>query len=93
MTDVARPAADPDREEFAQTLFPMDMTPEEYAALYSHTILSFTFDQYSYSDKKLDIWIQQLGVILGNPAQLKEYRRKFLSAAERAEIEAELGSN
>jgi hypothetical protein len=58
------PMATPEREEDARELFPIHMTPEEYAASYGAGWLCFSYDDYRYSDPVLDRWIQRLGDIL-----------------------------
>jgi len=58
------PPADPGRERDARELFPLNMSPEEYAAMYGHEWYCFSFDDYRYSDPELDRWIQRLGDIL-----------------------------
>ena len=60
------PPADPGRERDARELFPLDMTPEEYAAKHGHEWFCFSFDDYRYADPELDRWIQRLGDILFN---------------------------
>jgi len=59
-----RPPASADRERDARELFPLDMTPEEYAALHRQDWHCFSFDDYRNSDPELDRWIQRLGDIL-----------------------------
>jgi hypothetical protein len=60
------PPAPPDRERDARELFPLDITPEEYAARHGKDWYCFSFDDYRYSDPELDRWIQRLGDILFN---------------------------
>jgi len=60
------PPAPPDRERDARELFPLDMSPEEYAARHRHEWLCFSFDDYRYADPELDRWIQRLGDIFFN---------------------------
>lgn len=87
------PMADAGREADARSLFPFDMSPEEYAARNAHGWYCFSFDDYRYADPKVDAWIQRLGDILfrrpGAPA-LDELRERYLTAAERAAIAARL---
>lgn len=57
------PPAPRDRERDARELFPLDMSPEEYAMRHRHEWVCFSFDDYRYSDPKMDRWIQRLGDI------------------------------
>jgi hypothetical protein len=89
MTGPDRPPADPAYEAQAKLLFPLDLTPEEYAARHAHEWASFSFDEHRFSDGRLDAWIQRLGDIFfqrnGAPS-LDELRHRFLSEEERAAI-------
>ena len=84
------PIADPGREEDARKLFPLDMSPDEYAARHAHNWYCFSFDAYRYCDERLERWIHRLGDILfqreGAPS-LAELRRQYLTGEERAAIE------
>ena len=84
-----RPAADSAHEEQARRLFPLDRTPEEYAARHAHEWGCFSFDDYRFSDERLDAWIQRLGDIFsrrnGAPS-VDDLRRRFLTEEERAAI-------
>ena len=87
---TGRPHAPQLREEAARDLFPVELSPEEYAARHAHEWACFSFDDYQYSDPRLDAWIQRLGEILfqrtGAPA-IAELRARFLTSSEIAEIE------
>jgi hypothetical protein len=84
-----RPPADPAYEAQANLMFPLDLTPEEYAARHAHEWACFSFDEYRFSDGRLDAWIQRLGDIFfarnGAPT-VDELRQRFLSEEERAAI-------
>jgi hypothetical protein len=84
-----RAAADSAYEEQARRMFALDLTPEEYAARHAHEWLCFSFDEYRFSDERLDAWIQRLGDIFfrrnGAPS-LDDLRRRFLTEEERAAI-------
>jgi hypothetical protein len=84
-----RPPAAPAYEAEARLLFKLDLTPEEYAARHAHEWACFSFDDYRFSDERLDAWIQQLGDIFfrrnGAPS-VDELRLRFLSEEERAAI-------
>jgi hypothetical protein len=70
-------------------MFPLDVTPEEYAARHAHEWGSFSFDEYQFSDDRLDAWIQRLGDIFfrrnGAPS-VDDLRRRLLTEEERAAI-------
>lgn len=77
----ALPIADPGREAMAREIFPMTMTPEEYAAREGYRWVCFSFDDYRYSDGALTEWIHRLGDILfrrnGAPS-IDELRARLL---------------
>lgn len=90
------PLADSSREQLARERFPYrEQTPEEYAARHAHQWVSFSFDDYRYSDPELDAWVARLGDILfrrtGAPS-LEALRNQFLTPLERKalELDAEL---
>jgi hypothetical protein len=70
-------------------MFPLDVTPEEYAARHAHEWVCFSFDDYRFSDEQLDAWNQRLGDIFfrrnGAPS-VEDLRRHFLTEAERTAI-------
>jgi len=82
--------ADPGREKDAREMFPLDISPEEYAAGHAHEWLCFSFDDYRYSDHALEDWIQRLGDILfqrtGAPS-LAELRQRYLTEAQPKAVE------
>jgi len=84
------PLADPGRESDAVRMFPLHMSPEEYAARHAHDWFCFSFDDYRYRDAGLEQWIHRLGDILffreGAPS-LEELRARYLSEDERRAIE------
>lgn len=75
--------ADPGRERDAHEWFPLEMSPDEYAAREGHNWYCFSFDDYRYADPKADAWIRRLGDILfrrpGAPT-LEELRERYLTA-------------
>jgi hypothetical protein len=84
------PAADPGREQQAEEIFPLAMSPEEYAARHARQWLCFSFDDYRYADPALDRWIHRLGDILFHrhaAPSLAELRARYLSAEEREQAE------
>jgi len=76
----ALPLADPGRERDARELFPLDMTPDEYAARHASDWFCFSFDDYRYTDRELERWIHRLGDILfardGAPS-IEELRARY----------------
>lgn len=84
-----RPAAHAAYEDQARRMFPLDISPEEYAARHAHEWACFSFDDYRFSDERLDAWIQRLGDILfrrnGAPS-VAELRRRLLTEEEQAAI-------
>ncbi len=75
----------------AAAIFSEGLSPEEFAARRSHTILCFSLDEYRYADPALDAWISRLGDIFfhrnGAPT-IPELRERLLSPDERFRIEA-----
>jgi hypothetical protein len=88
-----RPPAPGDYERNAAEMFPVAMSPEEYAARHGHGWMCFSFDEYRYADPSLDAWIRRLGDILfgrnGAPT-VTELRHSLLNDGERARIEQEI---
>jgi hypothetical protein len=85
-----RPDADPSRERKALEIFPLAISPDEYAARHAHEWFCFSFDRYTYTDAVLDSWIHRLGDIFfaraGAPS-ISELRMRYLSVEERTQIE------
>lgn len=76
------------REKEALELFPyIDISPEEYAANEAHKWLSFSFDDYIYSNKILNEWIHSLGDIFFTPGKVKEARKNYLTGDQIKMIE------
>lgn len=82
------PIADPDREEIAERLFGeyKTMSPEEWAARFSHTVGCSSFDQFEYKNIELHKWIHRIHEILRNPSEIEGFRRKYLNEEELKEI-------
>jgi hypothetical protein len=70
-----RTLASVDTEGRVKETFPIDMSPEEFAAL------------YSYRDRKLDEWIQDVNEILQSPDKMRECQAKYLTPAEKRLID------
>lgn len=61
----SRPMASLLCEQEAMRLFPLTMTPEEYAARCGENwVGSFTFARYRFFNVELDAWIQRFAAIL-----------------------------
>lgn len=89
MTSNDKPLADETLEDAAAAQFPLEVSPEEYAARHAHLWGCFSFDEYRYRNGALDAWILSLGDILfqrsGAPS-LAELRARFLSEDEQREL-------
>jgi hypothetical protein len=83
-----RSLASPEREEWARALFPLTMTPEEYAARHGAEWVCFSFDDYRYRDERLDVWVQQLGSILFTPGRLNACQEAILTPEELRTVRA-----
>ena len=79
-------------EQTARELFPLEISPEEYAARNAHRWGSCSFDEYVFSDPQLDRWVQRLGDIFfgryGAPS-IDELRRLLLTPTEQDSIARE----
>lgn len=86
------PLADPGRVEAAESIFSeyKSISPEEWAAKYSHTVGCSSFDEYRYDNLELHDWIHRLHDILRMPREIEKYRIQYLSASERRAIEEQL---
>jgi hypothetical protein len=73
--------------------FPLDMSPEEYAARNAHRFLLFGFELLDLQAPDLQAWLLRVADIMfgrnGAPS-LQELRRKYLSDSEIADIEREM---
>jgi hypothetical protein len=91
MTFDHLPLADPGREKHALELFCLEMSPDEYAARFSHEFLCFSFDEYRYSRPDLTAWVQRLGDIFfkrNDAPTLRQVRERYLTPEEMAVAEA-----
>ena len=88
-----RPLAHSEREIAARQMFPLDVSPELYAARESHRWVCFSFHDYRYRDEALDRWIQRFAEIIfcadGAPS-IEELRESLLTTEERAAIDEEI---
>jgi hypothetical protein len=80
-----RPLADAAYEEGALALFPLTMSPKEYAAREAVRWASFSFADYRFRDAALDAWIQRLGEIFRTPGLIEQLQERYLSPEEIAE--------
>jgi hypothetical protein len=86
-----RPLADSARIEAALRMFPFrELSPEQFAARWSHTILLSSFDQYRYPDMAMESWIDELHRLLRSPAELERCRRAHLSAEDYAAVQDDI---
>jgi hypothetical protein len=51
------PLAPPEYEQWLKELFPLEMTPEEYAARFGHLWGCFGGTEYRYRDARLYEWV------------------------------------
>jgi hypothetical protein len=93
MNDTERPLADPGREKMARQMFSEGLSPEEYAARYSHGIWCFSLGDLRYPDPALEAWIRRFTDILhqenGAPG-VAELREKLLTPEERQRIKQQI---
>jgi hypothetical protein len=82
-----RMLASVDTEGRVKETFPIDMSPEEFAARDGYGWLDFPFALYRYRDHKLDEWIQDVNEILQSPDKMRECQAKYLTPAEKRLID------
>jgi hypothetical protein len=78
----ARPLASPEHEKYAQELFPISMSPEEYVARFGSSWGCCSFPSYSYRNKKLDEWLQRFDDLMRSPRTIEKLREQFLTSEE-----------
>jgi len=88
-----RPLAEASREEAAAELFPLTMSPEEYAGRHGSGWWMFSFDDYCYRNQELDVWIQRLGEILMTPGLVDHYQKQFCTPEEVAKRERRMAAS
>lgn len=79
---VERPMASEETEGRVRETFPIEQSPEEFAARDGYGWLDFPFARFRFRDPRLDAWIQEVGDILRAPDKLRECQAKYLNAAE-----------
>lgn len=79
---IDRPWASEETEGRVRETFPVDMSPEEFAARDGYGWLDFPFARYRFRDEALDRWIQEVGAILRQPDKLRECQAKYLTPGE-----------
>ncbi|MFI5178112.1 MAG: putative quinol monooxygenase [Vicinamibacterales bacterium] len=91
----ARRPATPEMAARARRMMADGVTPEEFAARWSHTIATFSMDEFTYTEPEVHEWIHRLGAILfrrpGAP-NLTDLRARYLTADERQAIQDEEAS-
>jgi hypothetical protein len=85
-----RPVASPQFEQIVHEQFPLDNSPEDYAARQGHRWACFSLDNYQFRDKKLDAWIQRLGQIFFTRGLIDQCRRELLTPQELEQVEREM---
>jgi len=76
------PLATAEMEAHVKEVFPIDITPEQFAAEDGAGWMEFTFHQYRFQDPELDSWIHAVGKIIADPQSLEEAQRQYLSPDE-----------
>lgn len=82
------PLAPHELEARAREIFPVDMSPEEFAGRDGEGWEAFPFAHYQYRDADLNAWIQRFAEILATPGMVEVYQMKYLTPQERARIMA-----
>lgn len=83
-----RPLAPEELETRAKEIFPLEMSPEEFAGRDGEGWGPFPFAAYQYRDAALNAWIQQFAKILNTPGLVEIYQMKYLTSQERARLAA-----
>jgi hypothetical protein len=89
------PSADSSYENSAERLFSgyKQITPEEWAARYAHTVGCSAFGDFKYRNSDLGGWIYRLHEIFDRqlhfPDEIDSYKRQYLSSEEIAKIQRE----
>ena len=77
-----------ERDDAINLHFPWrEMSPEAYAAQYSHQIGAYAFHLYRFRDPAIGRWARRLGEILTNPDEMEKCRREYLTPDEYAHIQ------
>lgn len=88
MTHTPLQPAPPELEARAKEIFPVEMSPEEFAGRDGEGWDVFPFANYQYQDATLHAWIQQFATILATPGLVEVYQMKYLTSQERARLAA-----
>ncbi|HUL72058.1 MAG TPA: antibiotic biosynthesis monooxygenase [Vicinamibacterales bacterium] len=90
-----RPLAEPGVEAQARRMMADGVSPDEYAARWSHRMGTFSMDEFSYREPEVEAWVHRLGAILfrrpGAP-RLADLRARYLTDDEREAIRDEEAS-
>lgn len=76
------PHASKEMEDHVREVFPIDISPEEFAARDGDGWLDFAFNDFRFSDPELDSWIHAVGKIIRDPQTLREVQEQYLTPAE-----------
>jgi len=78
-------------EESAHRIFSeyKQMSPEEYAGRYGHTIYCSSFDTFRYRDTDLQAWIYELHAILRDPNRARACQSRYYTEDQLKELESE----
>ena len=86
-TQSSLPHASAEMEQHAKEVFPIEIEPEVFAAKDGAGWMNFKFNDFRYSDPELDSWIHAVGKIVRDPQLLEEVQNKYLSDAEKQELD------
>jgi len=77
-----RPLASPELERDVRLRFPLEMSPEEYAARNAASIMEFSLGRLTYRDPDLDRWLHRLQEILMDWTLVTACRVQYLTTEE-----------
>jgi hypothetical protein len=86
----ARPLADPEYERWAQSLFRLELSAEEFVARFGHEFVLFNLDKVQYRTPGITEWVDTLSTFFfadNLPERLRAAREKFLTPEEIARVE------
>ena len=58
------------------------LEPEEYVARHAHSIGSFSFHLYRFSDPALESWVRRVGQLLASEKEVQRCQEQFLTPCE-----------
>jgi hypothetical protein len=74
-----------------ESLFRLELSPEEFAARYAHDFAMFSFHEYRYRRPGMTEWVQEPAKIFFDqdlPMRLRQLREKYLTPEEIERVEA-----